>query len=55
MAERERAYRDNSGGGTHVELSRSQVEEIEIAVKEADAGLFATDKEVQWFFARWTA
>ena len=38
-----------------VELHRWQIEEIERAVKEADAGLFATDEEVEKFFGKWTA
>ena len=55
MTECEREYRDNSGDRTHGELLRWQIDEIETAVKEADAGLFATDKQVRQRFVKWTA
>jgi predicted transcriptional regulator len=38
-----------------VQLHRWQIEEIEKAIKEADAGLFATDEEVEKCFGKWTA
>lgn len=39
----------------HIQLHRWQIEEIEKAVNEADAGLFATDEEVEEFFDERTA
>lgn len=36
-----------------VELNEWQIEEIKLAVKEADAGDFASDEEVQSVFNKW--
>ena len=36
-------------------LQQWQIEDIEKAIKEADAGLFATHKEVEDFFDKRTA
>ena len=36
-----------------VELNEWQIQEIQQAVKEADAGEFASEKEVKQTFAKW--
>lgn len=36
-----------------VELNEWQIQEIQQAIKEADAGDFATDKEVEKVFKKW--
>jgi predicted transcriptional regulator len=43
------------GVANFVRLQRWQIEEIEKAVQEADAGLFATEQEVETLFSKWTA
>ena len=37
----------------YIELNEWQIEEIKTAVKEADAGDFASDQEVQDVFNKW--
>lgn len=37
-----------------LDLSEWQIKEIEAGIKEADAGEFATDKEVKEVFGKWT-
>ncbi len=36
-----------------IELNEWQIQEIEAAVKEADAGDFASDQEIQAVFTKW--
>ena len=55
VEDRDRSYMIEQAVTNSVELHRWQIEEIERAVKEAAAGLFATDKEVEKFFGKWTA
>ena len=55
VEDRDRSYMIKQAVANFVELHRWQIEEIEKAVKEADAGLFATDEEVEKFFGKWTA
>ena len=38
----------------YVELQEWQIREIEAGLREADAGEFANDEEVEAVFARWT-
>jgi RHH-type rel operon transcriptional repressor/antitoxin RelB len=53
--DRDRSYLIKQAVANFVSLHRWQVEEIEKAVKEADAGLFATEEEVDQMFSKWTA
>jgi RHH-type transcriptional regulator, rel operon repressor / antitoxin RelB len=53
--DRDRSYLIKQAVANFVRLHRWQIEEIEKAVKEADAGLFATDEEVEAMFSNWTA
>lgn len=55
VEDRDRSYMIKRAVASFVQLHRWQIEEIEKAVKEADAGLFATDEEVERLFAKWTA
>ena len=52
--ERDRSYLIRQAIANYVELRRWQMEEIRQAIKEADAGLFATDEEVEKQFDKWT-
>jgi predicted transcriptional regulator len=38
----------------YVELNEWQIKEIKKAIKQADAGDFATDEEVEAMFKKWT-
>ena len=38
---------------SYIEYSKWQREQIEASIKEADAGIFASDEEVAAAFARW--
>lgn len=38
----------------YVELQEWQIREIEAGLREADAGEFASDEEVEAIFAKWT-
>jgi RHH-type transcriptional regulator, rel operon repressor / antitoxin RelB len=55
VEDRDRSYLIKQAVANYVRLHRWQIEEIEKAVKEADAGLFATDEEVEQLFSKWTA
>lgn len=55
VEDRDRSYMIKQAVSNFVQLHRWQIEEIERAVKEADAGLFASDKEVEEYFGKWTA
>jgi predicted transcriptional regulator len=55
VEDRDRSYLIKQAVANFVRLHRWQIEEIEKAVKEADAGLFATDEEVEQLFSKWTA
>lgn len=55
VQDRDRSYLIKQAVANFVRLHRWQIEEIEKAVKEADAGLFATDEEVEEMFSKWTA
>ena len=39
--------------GTYLQLQEWQIQEIEAGIREADAGEFATDAEVETVLARW--
>jgi predicted transcriptional regulator len=49
--ERDRSYLIKKAVSEYIALHRWQIEEVERAIKEADAGLFATDKQVKAAFA----
>jgi RHH-type transcriptional regulator, rel operon repressor / antitoxin RelB len=55
VEERDRSYLIKKAVSNFVKLHRWRIEEIEKAVKEADAGLFAADEEVDEMFSKWTA
>lgn len=55
VEERDRSYLVRKAVANFVELHRWQIEQIERAVKEADAGLFASEEEVEQMFSKWTA
>jgi len=55
VEDRDRSYLIKKAVANFVQLHRWQIEEIEKAVKEADAGLFAADEEVDQLFSKWTA
>lgn len=55
IEDRDRSYLIKQAVASFVRLHRWQIEEIRKAVKEADAGLFASDKEVAKRFLKWTA
>ncbi len=55
VEDRDRSYLIKQAVARFVELHRWQIEEIEKAVKEADAGLFASEEEVDRLFSTWTA
>ena len=55
VEDRDRSYMIKQAVSNFVQLHRWQIEEIEKAVKEADAGLFASDEEVEKCFGKWTA
>jgi predicted transcriptional regulator len=38
----------------HLEVHRWQIAQIEAAIRETDAGTFASDEEVEAAYARWT-
>jgi predicted transcriptional regulator len=54
VEDRDRSYMIKQAVSNFVQLHRWQIEEIEKAVKEADAGLFASDEEVEKCFGKWT-
>jgi RHH-type rel operon transcriptional repressor/antitoxin RelB len=55
VEDRDRSYMIKQAVANFVQLRRWQIEDIEKAVKEADAGLFASDEEVEKLFGKWTA
>lgn len=55
VEDRDRSYMIKQAVNNFVRLHRQQIEDIEQAVKEADAGLFASDEEVEKWFGKWTA
>lgn len=50
ITDRDRSYLIKQAVSEYIALQRWQVEEIEKALLEADAGEFATEKEVKRFF-----
>ena len=50
MTERDRSYLIKKAVSDYIALQRWQIEEVERAVAEADAGQFATDKQVRAVF-----
>jgi RHH-type transcriptional regulator, rel operon repressor / antitoxin RelB len=52
--ERTKSYVAAEAIRTYVELNEWQVREIRAAVKEADAGDFATEKDVQAVMKKWS-
>lgn len=50
LQDRDRSYLIKQAVSNYVQLHRWQIEEIEKAVKEADAGDFASDEEVEALF-----
>ncbi len=52
--DRDRSYLIRQAIANYVELRRWQIEEIRQAIKEADAGLFLSDEEVEKQFDKWT-
>lgn len=55
IEDRDRSYMIKQAVKNFVRLQREQIEDIEQAVREADAGLFASDEEVEKWFGKWTA
>lgn len=55
VEDRDRSYLVRKAVANFVELHRWQIEAIEKAVREADAGLFASDEEVEQKFGKWTS
>lgn len=49
VEDRDRSYLVRKAVANFVELHRWQIEQIEQAVKEADAGLFLSDEETEAF------
>ena len=54
VLDRDRTYVLNDAIDAYLEIHRWQIEEIKKAMTEADAGLFARDKDVEDFFSKWT-
>ena len=52
--DRDRSYLIKEAVNSYISLHRWQLEEIKKAVAEADAGDFATDKEMRTLFKKWT-
>ncbi|RAM50977.1 MAG: CopG family transcriptional regulator [Hapalosiphonaceae cyanobacterium JJU2] len=52
--DRDRTYILNEAVDIYLDLYKWQVAEIEAGIKEADAGDFATDEEVNTLFAKLT-
>lgn len=50
ITDRDRSYLIKQAVSEYIALQRWQVEEIEKALQEADAGKFATEKEVKHVF-----
>jgi RHH-type transcriptional regulator, rel operon repressor / antitoxin RelB len=55
VEDRDRSYMIKQAVASFVTLHRRQIEEIEEAVREADAGHFASEDEVARWFGKWTA
>jgi len=55
IEDRDRSYLVRKAVANFLELHRWQIEQIERAVKEADAGHFAAVKEVEHMFRKWTS
>ena len=53
--ERDRSYVIRRAIRNFVEMQQWQLEDIRQAIKEADAGDFATDEEVAKLFGKWTS
>ena len=51
--DRDRSYILNEAIDAYLETHRWQIEHIRKGVRQADAGKFATEKEVAIAFARW--
>ena len=51
LLERDRSYLIKKAVSEYIALHRWQIEEVEKAIKEADAGMFATEKQVKAAFA----
>jgi predicted transcriptional regulator len=52
--DRDRSYVLNDAIDGYLEIHRWQIDEIKKAMADADAGLFASEEEVEIFFAKWT-
>ena len=52
--DRDRSYLIKEAVRRYIAHHRWQVEEIEKAIAEADAGKFASDEEVRRLFSKWT-
>jgi RHH-type transcriptional regulator, rel operon repressor / antitoxin RelB len=52
--ERTKSYVAAEAIRTYVELNEWQITEIRVALKEADAGDFATEKELQAVMKKWS-
>jgi RHH-type rel operon transcriptional repressor/antitoxin RelB len=50
VTDRDRSYLIKKAVAEYIDLQRWQIEEVEKAIGEADAGQFATDKEVRSAF-----
>ncbi len=55
VKDRDRSYMIKQAVANFVKLHRWQIEEVERAVKEADAGIFASEEEAERFFSKWMA
>jgi len=53
--DRDRSYLINEAVESYIAMRQWQIEEIKKGLAEADAGLFATDKEVERYFKKWTS
>jgi predicted transcriptional regulator len=51
--DRDRSYLIKEAVQSYISLHKWQIEEIHKAIAEADAGQFATDKEVEKMFRKW--
>ena len=52
--DRDRSYLIKEAVASYISLHKWQIEEIKKAIAEADAGLFASEEEVEELFRKWT-
>jgi predicted transcriptional regulator len=52
--DRDRSYLIKEAIDNYLDLKQWQADEIRKAIAEADAGEFASQEEVEQFFAKWT-